>query len=148
MLQHRPLNLQADIAATLRCLDETLDLLAQYGTIQVMDRKSARIAFYTPRPLRNDAIQIHPGIHRLNWPDRRRRRSSHTFQQWLADLETRELAATHTRYRAVALFDRTLTLETEGARTLYRWMRSQWQHHALRHPHVIPDTSPSATYLD
>ena len=122
----------ADLAAALRCLDDARESLARYGTIQVIDARSARIAFYTPYPIRKDAIQVRPGIHRLNWPDRRRRRrSSHTFQQWITALEASEIANTRTRFRAVALFDPTLTVETDHPRTLYRWMRFQWQHHKI-----------------
>ena len=126
MRQHQ--DPDADLKAAFRCLDDALKDLAQYDTIQVIDGRSAHIAFYTPHPIGAGAIRLRPGIHRLNWPDRRRRRSSQTFRQWIAALEARELANTHSRFRAIALFDRALTLEAEHARTLYRWMRFQWQH--------------------
>ena len=139
---HRPMRQHqdphADLAAAFACLDHALDTLAQYATIQTIDRKTARIAFYAPRPIRPDDRQIRPGIHRLNWPDRRRwRTSSHTFRQWIAELEAHELTISSTRFRAVALFNRTLTLETEHPRTLYRWMRVRWHHHPPLHPLTI-----------
>ncbi len=127
MRQHQ--DPHADLAAAFACLDHALDTVAQYAAIQVIDRKTARIAFYAPRPIRPDDRQIRPGIHRLNWPDRRRwRSSSHTFRQWIAELEAHELTIARTRFRAVALFDRTLTLGTEHPRTLYRWMQFRWHH--------------------
>ena len=94
--------------------------------IRIVDRALPRLRYYAPRQLRDDAKPIQTGIYRLNWPDLRRGRASSTFRAWANDRARREAEKTQSRFRATALFDQTLTYETNRIATTYTWIHTLW----------------------
>ena len=133
-----------DLIAAYTSLDHTVASLGKHRVIQVVHRAVPRLRYYAPRPLRDDAKPIQPDIYLLNWPDLRRGRASSTTRTWFAIRSASEAQKTQRRFRATALFDHTLTYETDRIATAYKWMRSQWPKRTIDHQpeHPTPKATP------